>query len=169
MATTQAVRKPTVSAQEATRLYWAVQEMARLFQFRDKDRICCYGITVTECYALEMLISSGPMMLNDLAKQLYCDKSTLSRVVSNLEAKGYTSRSPHSDDARALRLEATPAGRGLHKRIMREIIAEQTKVLADLPLHVRRGLPDAIRRLARSTAECRGPVACCGNDADTSC
>src|SRR5688572_14478472 len=78
---------------DAARLYWALQELLRVYQFRDKDRICCHGITITECYALEVLAQHGPMMLNELARRLYSDKSTISRVVSSLEQKGHVSRS----------------------------------------------------------------------------
>ena len=74
---------------EATRLYAALSDLVRVYQFRDRDRICCYDISVTQCYALEALAHAGPRTLNELAAELYLDKSTASRVVTTLERKGY--------------------------------------------------------------------------------
>ncbi len=88
-----------------------------IYQFRDRDRICCYDVSVTQCYALEALVRRGGMTLNDLAAHLYLDKSTASRVVDALERKGYVDRPPHPDDRRALLLEATAAGRALDGKI----------------------------------------------------
>lgn len=145
----------------AAEIYWSLQELVRIYQFRDKDRICGYGISVSECYALECLVRSGPMMLNDLARMLYSDKSTVSRVVASLEAKGYSRRESDRKDGRAIRLSPTPLGEKLHTQIMRDIVAEQERILADLPAAVRRGLPVALRKLAESAA-CRcGTAAMC--------
>ena len=56
-------------------------------QFRDRDRICCHDISVTQCYALETLVQQGPVRLSGLAERLFLDKSTTSRVVSTLVRK----------------------------------------------------------------------------------
>src|SRR3954453_4554187 len=82
-------------------LYDALSELVRVYQFRDRDRICCYDVSVTQCYALEALVRRGGMTLNDLAAQLYLDKSTASRVVDALERKEYVTRLPHPEDRRA--------------------------------------------------------------------
>src|SRR3954462_6510043 len=79
-------------------LYDALSELIRVYQFRDRDRICCFDVSVTQCYALEALARRGGMTLNDLAAQLYLDKSTASRVVDALERKGYMTRLTHPAD-----------------------------------------------------------------------
>jgi MarR family transcriptional regulator, 2-MHQ and catechol-resistance regulon repressor len=160
MTTANKVR--TARPSSAAKLYWALQELVRTYQFRDKDRICGYGLTVNECYALECLVRSGPMMLNDLARLLYSDKSTVSRVVASLEAKGHSRRVTDAVDGRAIRLSATAAGEKLHKQIMRAIVAEQNRILCDLPAAVRRGLPVALTKLAESAAARCGSGAECG-------
>src|SRR5215471_11457095 len=78
--------------QDAENLYAALSELVRVYQFRDRDTICCYDVSVTQCYAIEALLRRGPSGLNDLAAELYLDKSTTSRVVSTLERKGYVTR-----------------------------------------------------------------------------
>ena len=99
---------------DAAALHEALSELVRVYQFRDRDRICCHDISVTQCYALEALLRRGPSGLNELAAELYLDKSTASRVVAALERKRYVSRAAHPEDGRAIVLTVTPAGRRLH-------------------------------------------------------
>jgi DNA-binding MarR family transcriptional regulator len=73
---------------DALALYHALNGLIRIYQFRDRDRICCHGISIAQCYGLEALVQDGPLMLNELASYLYLDKSTTSRVVDELERKG---------------------------------------------------------------------------------
>ena len=94
---------------DAEALHAALAELVRVYQFRDRDRICCHDVSVTQCYAIEALIRRGPSGLNDLAAELYLDKSTASRVVATLERKGYVTRAAHPDDGRAIVLSVTPA------------------------------------------------------------
>ncbi len=133
-------------------LYDALSNLVRVYQFRDRDRICCYDISVTQCYALEGLARLGGMTLNDLAAHLYLDKSTASRVVDALERKGYVARTPHPDDRRAVLLEATETGRALETRIRDEILVEEQKLLADFSHDVRQSMAQLLSRLSRAAA-----------------
>jgi DNA-binding MarR family transcriptional regulator len=153
---------PTL-ARETEELYDALEDLLRVYQFRDRDRICCFDISVSQCYALEGLVRRGAMTLNDLAAYLYLDKSTTSRVVDAVERKGYVARSPHPKDGRAVLLEATPAGRELEGTIRESILAEERRLLADFTPEVRQSMALLIRRLARaaSAAVEAGDGSCC--------
>ncbi len=140
------------AAADAAELYDALSALVRVYQFRDRDRICCHDVSVTQCYAMEALLKIGPCSLNALAAELYLDKSTASRVVTVLERKGYVSRRSDPDDARAMRLDITPAGRRLHDRIRTEMVAEQAAMIDDLGPAVRQGAVVLLRRLSASAA-----------------
>lgn len=143
-----------------TRLFYeALSELLRVYQFRDRDRICCHDVSIRQCYALEALARERAMTLNELASHLYLDKSTTSRVVDALERKGYVVRSEHPADGRALRLKITPAGRGLHGKILNDILADEEALLAEFSPKVRRSMTHVLVRLAK-TAE--GRVSSCG-------
>ncbi len=142
-------------------LYEAVTDLVRVYQFRDRNLICCHDISVTQCYALEALVRAGTATLGSLAATLMLDKSTTSRVVEALERKGYVKRSTHPDDARAIQLSATARGRALHETVRRELIEEERAVIEHLPADVRRATVDVVRKLARLAAERRG---CCEKD-----
>ncbi|MET0556815.1 MAG: MarR family winged helix-turn-helix transcriptional regulator [Vicinamibacteria bacterium] len=146
--------KPAVARLEAdaAELHDALSELVRVYQFRDRDRICCHDISVTQCYALEALIRRGPSGLNELAAELYLDKSTASRVVGTLERKGYVRRAPHPGDGRAIVLTVTAAGRRLCDTIRTDLVAEARQLLEDIEPAVRKGTARLLLRLARAAA-----------------
>ena len=86
-------RTPNGIDRDALGLYEAVAELVRVYQFRDRDRICCHDVSVTQCYALETIVEHDPLRLSALADRLFLDKSTTSRVVSTLVRKGYVEQS----------------------------------------------------------------------------
>lgn len=144
-------RDPALES-DALELHRALTDLIRVYQFRDRDRICCYDVSVTQCYALEAVILKGPMGLNDLSAELYLDKSTTSRVVDALEAKGYVERRANPDDRRALLLEATASGRALHARIEADILAQEQELLSGFSSEVRRSMTALIGKLAGAAA-----------------
>lgn len=135
---------------DAEALHGAVSNLVRLYQFRDRDRICCHDISVTQCYALEVLVEQGPGRSQTLAEALMLDKSTTTRVVDALVRKGHVERLPDPDDARAVRLQVTPSGRALYERINDELIEQQAELIRDLDPELRAAATDVIRRLARA-------------------
>jgi MarR family transcriptional regulator, 2-MHQ and catechol-resistance regulon repressor len=149
MATVNPAKK-SPTQKDAERLYEALSDLLRVYQFRDRDTICCHDISVTQCYALEALVDSGPRTLNELAAQLFLDKSTASRVVSTLERKGYITRQTHPEDRRAILIDVTTAGRKLCRTIQGELIDETRKLLDDFEPGVREAAPRLLASLARA-------------------
>jgi DNA-binding MarR family transcriptional regulator len=144
--------EPAELQSDANALHNALAELVRVYQFRDRDRICCHDVSVTQCYAIEALLRRGPSGLNELAADLYLDKSTASRVVATLERKGYVSREAHPNDGRAIVLSVTPAGKRLHDRIRKDLVAETRDLLQDVEPEVREAAARLILRLARAAA-----------------
>ena len=168
--TATAAPDPQVSA-DAHALQAAVSDLVRVYQFRDRDRICCYDVSVTQCYALETLAEHGPLRQGGLAERLFLDKSTTSRVVSALLKKGYVEQTADPADGRAVRLQVTRKGRALYTKITAELVAQQEQLLGDLSPELRAAVVTVIKRLAQA-ADARfragvsvGPGCCTG----TSC
>ena len=143
-------------------LHEALSELVRVYQFRDRDRICCHDVSVTQCYAIDALLRRGPGTLNDLARELYLDKSTASRVVATLVRKKYVARAAHPHDGRAVVLSVTAAGRRLHERIQGDCIGEARELLQDVEPAVREAAARLIRRLARAAVGRAGAAAAPG-------
>ena len=162
---------------DAVALHAAVSELVRVYQFRDRDRICCHDVSVTQCHALEAIVEHGPMRLSALAERLFLDKSTTSRVVGTLVKKGYVEQRAEASDRRATALHATANGKRLYKRIIDDLVEQQKALLEDLGPEVREGVVNVIRRLARAAdSRFRSGVsvgatgACCApSSGDSSC
>lgn len=169
-STTSAPRKNSATDldRDAQALQAAVADLVRVYQFRDRDRICCHDISVTQCHALEALVEHGPMRLSELTERLFLDKSTTSRVVQTLVKKGYVEQRPDATDGRATALHPSTRGRRLCERITHDLVEQQKQLLQDLDPEIRAGVVNVIRRVARA-ADSRfrsgvsvGADACCG-------
>ncbi len=132
----------------------ALGEFVRVVQFRDRDRACCYDLSVSQCYALERVVAAGSLTVNELAAELYLDKSTTSRVANTLVAKGLLERKRCTDDGRVVRLEPTRSGAETSSRIEDDLAEEYTTLLSDFPPDVRAGFTDLLGRLGQAFA-CR--------------
>jgi MarR family transcriptional regulator, 2-MHQ and catechol-resistance regulon repressor len=160
--------KPSSLDRDAAALHQAVADLVRVYQFRDRDRICCHDVSVTQCYALETLVAHGPTRLNALAERLFLDKSTTSRVVNTLVRKGYVEQRADPSDGRATMLRATRPGERLYTRITEDLVEQQKQVLQDLDAGVRAGAVEVVRRLAQAadarfrSGQSTGNATCCG-------
>jgi DNA-binding MarR family transcriptional regulator len=161
--------KDTALDRDAAALQQAVADLVRVYQFRDRDRICCHDVSVTQCYALETLVEHGPMRLSALAERLFLDKSTTSRVVNTLVRKGYAEQRPDTGDGRALLINATRQGQRLCARITSDLVEQQKEVLGDLTPDIRAGVVRVIQRLGQAAdARFRSGVTggCCAPSGD---
>jgi MarR family 2-MHQ and catechol resistance regulon transcriptional repressor len=139
---------------DARALQSALGDLLRVYQFRDRDRICCHDISVTQCHALDALVDHAPLRLGELADRLYLDKSTTSRVISALVRKGYVRQTSESGDRRAVVLTPTAAGRRLYATITDDLVDQQKELMGSSSPEVRRAVIDVVRKLA-TAAEAR--------------
>ena len=135
---------------DARRLQKAVTELARAYQFRDRTRVCCHDLSVTQFYALDALIRNGPSTLNMITAELYLNKSTVSRTVDSLESKGYVRCSTDPVDARALTIEITEQGEKLFLRIEEDLVGEMKTLISEFKSETRRATTQVVTRLTRA-------------------
>lgn len=149
--------------QDAADLSQAFSELIRLVQFRDRDRACCYGLTVSQCYGLKAVCETGPLSVNQFAGALYLEKSTASRLARGLEDAGLVERSTDAEDRRSIRLAATAAGRRAHEDIEADLQREYATILEDFEPDVRSAMTELLGRLTRavgSRVEAEGGSCC---------
>jgi len=138
--------------EDARHLSGALSELIRVLQFRDRDRACCYDISVSQCYALKGVVEAGAMTVNELAGQLYLDKSTASRIANGLVDKGLLARKRDHEDGRVVQLIPTVEGTSICARIERDLEVEYAELLSDFDPEVRSAITRLVARLARSFA-----------------
>lgn len=83
------------------------------------------NLRVSQAQALMRLNALGPMSPGELARSLCHDGGAMTRLLDQLEERGYLSRHPDPDDRRALRIELSVSGRELS----RQLVASSARVL----------------------------------------
>jgi MarR family transcriptional regulator, 2-MHQ and catechol-resistance regulon repressor len=152
MSLAQIRRTEPLLETDARELRGALSELIRVYGFRDRDRICCYDVSVTQSNALDVLAARGPLTLNALAAELYLEKSTVSRIVDGLEKKGYVVREANPESRRSILVQLTTEGTALQRRIERDLLEEEMRLLEEFDPEVRRAAARMITRLVRAAA-----------------
>ncbi len=99
-------------------LHNLLMELIRLTGMLQLDRaIPGQPISVSQVFALHELDTSTPLSQQELAARLGLDKSTVSRLVADLVRQGLVARERDPANRRLYRLQATAAGRALHRRL----------------------------------------------------
>jgi DNA-binding MarR family transcriptional regulator len=89
--------------------------------------------------------------MNELARHLELEKSSLSGLVDRAEARGLVERVPSADDRRAATVRLTPLGRQLARTIADKVRKEVAVLLAVLPDKDRARLTALVGRIVSST------------------
>jgi DNA-binding MarR family transcriptional regulator len=117
---------------DAAAVFDVMTELLRVYQFRDRDRVASHGLTVTQTYALEIVIRRGEVTAKELALELALEKSTVSRLVEAMAESRLVDRMDHPHDARSLLLRATALGQRRYQAVRRDIVHENAAVLRGL-------------------------------------
>jgi DNA-binding MarR family transcriptional regulator len=112
---------------DAARLRVAVLRLSRRLRKHDLA-----GLTPSQLSTLSSVGKSGPVRLGDLAAAERIAPSTLTRLVSVLEERGYLVREPAPDDARAYLVTVTEVGLDVLEQIRAEATSTLTEILATL-------------------------------------
>lgn len=95
---------------------------------------CGEPIAVSQAHALAELAAAGPLAQWELAAGLGLSKSTVSRLVGQLEALGWVERARDSGrDARVVHLRLTPEGQRMSAQVARARHERMARLLARLP------------------------------------
>src|SRR5438067_2142261 len=78
--------------------------LVRYYQYRDRDRQCCGGLSVTEWHALDTAVSRGELSIGELGQVLRMDKSSASRLAATLEKQALLERRPDPSNHRVWRI-----------------------------------------------------------------
>jgi MarR family 2-MHQ and catechol resistance regulon transcriptional repressor len=155
--------KQTTLRKQAEALNQALTELIRRYQFRNRNEICCFDVSVSQCHVLETLETRGPLSMGSLAKEMYLDISTTSRVTDQLEKKKYVRRLEHPEDRRAWLVAPTPKGVQLLKKMHDLAIQKEMEVLQQLPETSRDDAIFALRQLVEAVDSWRTSSCCVPN------
>lgn len=112
-----------------------------------------YGI---RHFALLSMIRRHPgLRQTDFCDTLGVDRTTMMKLVDELEQRGLLQRIRSTEDRRAYTLELTAAGQAWHAEILVPIIAEEERFLAPLSPGERALLQEMLLRLVESALDRR--------------
>ena len=123
-----------------------------------------FDVSLMEWRILALLGSFAPMTLKALAQQSGVDKSLASRAVTGLVDRRLVLRETGQEDAREIALRLTPAGRRVHRGLMRAALERDAAFVACLTEQEHAVLSSAVRRLE---IEARRQAALAAGDDDT--
>src|SRR5689334_610050 len=106
---------------DAEALYRAATDFIRIYQFRDRNETLHHGLTVVQAYTLDILLRGDDRRLSELARELYLDKSTTSRIVAGMERHGLVEWTRPRDDRRNKLIAASAEGRRRYLRFREAI------------------------------------------------
>lgn len=119
---------------------------ARMKLARELDeQLADYGVTQAQAGILLMLCSGRFDNAAALARELYMDSAAMTRMIDRLEKRGLLKRVRREDDRRAIRLQVTPEGVALGKRLPKVMSAARKTSFGDFS----DGELDSLRALLR--------------------
>ncbi len=139
----------------ANRLHSTAIHLLRLVRVQD----AATGVAPARLSALSVIVFTGPLSLNDLARAEQVRPPTMSRIVDALEAAGLARRRTNPADRRAVMIEATEKGAAiLHEGRRRRVDALARKLVDLTPAELDslsaalQALERALRRQNRSSS-----------------
>lgn len=114
-------------------------------------------VSLSELFALHELTADDGLAQQELTVRLHLDKSTVSRLVAGMEARGLLVRERDPGNRRIVRLSISPAGHRLHEDLAQAMRAHQQAVLAAMTAPERVALETGLVGLLRALHQtCRG-------------
>jgi len=140
--------QPAAPDIDVARLRAAILRLSRHLRKHDLA-----DLTPTQVSALATVARDGPLRLGDLAAAERIAPSTLTRLVSALEERGYLERAAVPGDARAWLVSVTERGTAVLNRIRQETTSLLTENLLMLPRHQLEALAAALPALEHLSDE----------------
>jgi DNA-binding MarR family transcriptional regulator len=107
-----------VEPNDPHRLHHLVMDLIRVAGLLQPDHAMpAAPVTMSQAFALHELDIDGALSQQDLADRLSLEKSTVSRLVAELERKEYVVRERDPANRRFNRIRLTSAGRAAHARV----------------------------------------------------
>jgi DNA-binding MarR family transcriptional regulator len=143
-------------ADEQHRLVWLLLEFVRAFGLHRPD-LGLPGVPVafSEALALAELARAAPFALSqqELADRLQLEKSSVSRLVANLEARGLVSRQRNPANRRWLQVTLTDHGRATAAQLIARFHMHHQRLFAALTASERATLATGLSAVVRAAAD----------------
>ena len=140
-------------------MLFRVARLARALRFCRQESVFCEDLTFWQFFILETVGRHGRLPLSRLHAILAVEKSTTTRLVAPLVARGLLTRKKRAGDGRAVALALTDEGRAVRQRIRDCAAGYFEAVEAGIPARSRRQVFASLDIFAEAL-EKTGPGCC---------
>lgn len=141
---------------DAERLHRLMTELVKRYQLRDRNRICCFGVSVSGCYVLDELGERGDQTMQALARRMFLSVSTMTRVVGQLARRGLVTRRRDPGDGRVVWVSLTREGKDVLARIHEGLVDSQREILRPLSARERGAVLQVVAQLVEAVGVWQG-------------
>ncbi|SDE20695.1 MarR family winged helix-turn-helix transcriptional regulator [Glycomyces harbinensis] len=135
---------------DAEHLHHLLLDLVRTAEFALMDRLFPgQALSMSQLFAIHELDHSSGLSQRELAERLGLEKSSVSRLVADLEADGLLTRERDPDNRRVYRLEVTAEGRRLHRDAAQVLHERYERWASAMTAEERKGLAVGIPALLR--------------------
>ncbi len=115
-----------------------LRAFVRAFGLHEPDRTPCgQPLSVSEAQALSDIACHEPLSAGELAKRLQLEKSTVSRIIAQLQRRRWIERMVSPEDRRVALLTLTAAGRAAESALAEARHRRFSSLLERIPAHER--------------------------------
>lgn len=109
-----------------------------------------FSLSLSEMFALMALLHAASISQQELAEQLHLEKSTVSRLIKQLEGRGWVKRVRDFHDTRMFRLHLSDEGRKTAARLAKGLTERHERLLAQLKPDEQEALAYGLSALIRA-------------------
>lgn len=109
-----------------------------------------WSLSLSEVYALGILQERAPLSQQDLGVELSLEKSSVSRLVQQLEERGWVTRERDPRDSRLRLLRLSPEGVGIAEQLSQHMTQRHAQLFASLTQHEQEALLEGLTALRRA-------------------
>lgn len=135
----------------------AIRRIVQSLHASSRDSQSTTGLSTAQLFVLRTVEGSGGLSINDLAARTFTHQSSVSVVVSRLEARRLVRRRVDRADARRRLIALTPVGRRVLQGSPRAAPELLVDAVVAMPASSRRATARALERLADAMAARRRP------------
>jgi MarR family transcriptional regulator, lower aerobic nicotinate degradation pathway regulator len=148
-------RNPTAAASRELSMVDALAQLSFLIQATLERRASKHDLSIIQTRLLGVLRDRTPTM-NELAKLLELDKSSVTGLVNRAERRGLVRRVPSKTDGRAVQVSLTDTGRTQVAEVASSFKSDVATILAGLPGSERKALIELVSRVLVAHATAQG-------------
>lgn len=137
------------------RLEGLLNHVVRMIGLQHTWTIGHITISLSECTVVLELLAAGELSQQDLASRLRIDKSRISRIAAQLEARGWLVRERDPDNRRLYRVRLTADGEHAGRYLHESMHQRHADLLGALTQHEREALRIGLSGLVRVAHEHR--------------